>query len=50
MPRGEVGFVFAQVGFSAGLVSSTQLAALSLALVGTTLAGPLLLRATWRQE
>ncbi len=47
MPRGEVGFVFAQVGLAAGLLGSAQFASLSLALIGTTVAGPVLLRVFW---
>ncbi len=50
MPRGEVGFVFAQVGVAGGLIGSAQFASLSLALIGTTVAGPVLLRVFWRRR
>ena len=48
MPRGEVGFVFAQVGLAGGIIGGGEFAALSLALIGTTIAGPVLLRVFWK--
>ena len=43
-PRGEVGFVFANVALGAGMLLAWQHAVLAVVLVFTTLAGPLLLR------
>ena len=43
-PRGEVGFVFANVALGAGVLLAWQHAVLAVVLVFTTLAGPLLLR------
>ncbi|GAB4258861.1 MAG: cation:proton antiporter [Deferrisomatales bacterium] len=48
VPRGEVGFVFAQIGLTGGLLDDAQFASLSLALIGTTVAGPILLRMGWK--
>ncbi len=47
MPRGEVGFVFAQMGLSVSLYSPAQYSMLTLVLVATTILGPLLLRRVW---
>lgn len=47
MPRGEVGFVFAQMGLSVSLYSQAQYSMLTLVLVATTVLGPLLLRLVW---
>ena len=47
MPRGEVGFVFAQVGLTAGVLDPGRYSILTLVLVATTVLGPLLLRRYW---
>ena len=47
MPRGEVGFVFAQMGFSVGLFNGRQYSVLTLVIVATTIIGPLSLRYFW---
>ena len=47
MPRGEVGFVFAQMGLSIGLFNGNQYSVLTLVIVATTIIGPLLLRSFW---
>jgi len=47
MPRGEVGFVFAQMGLTADLYSRAQYSMMTLVLVATTILGPLLLRQLW---
>ena len=44
VPRGEVGLIFAQVGLAAGSLSASRHSLLVLVLVGTTVAGPVLLR------
>ena len=50
MPRGEVGFVFAQVGLSVGVFKSNAYSVLTLVLVATTILGPLLLRLVWKNK
>jgi Kef-type K+ transport system membrane component KefB len=44
MPRGEVGFVFAQIGLTTGILSQGHFSLLDIVLVSTTILGPLLLR------
>lgn len=44
VPRGEVGLVFAQVGLSSLALTQSQYSILTLVLVVTTLAGPVMLR------
>lgn len=50
MPRGEVGLVFAHAGSAAGVLSPELFAAITVAVVGTTVIGPLCLRAFWRRQ
>jgi len=50
MPRGEVGFVFAQVGLSVGVFKPNAYSVLTLVLVATTILGPLLLRLVWKNK
>lgn len=50
IPRGGVGFVFAQVGLTAGVFSPERYSQIALALIGTTLAGPILLRFFWSRR
>lgn len=50
IPRGGVGFVFAQVGLTAGIFSPELYSRIALALIGTTLAGPILLRFFWSRR
>jgi Kef-type K+ transport system membrane component KefB len=44
VPRGEVGLVFAQVGLTSLVLTQSQYSILTLVLVATTLAGPVLFR------
>tara|TARA_R110002096_G_scaffold342549_5_gene535552 strand:- start:974 stop:2167 length:1194 start_codon:yes stop_codon:yes gene_type:complete len=44
VPRGEVGLVFAQVGLTTLALTQSQFSVLTLVLVATTLAGPMLFR------
>lgn len=48
MPRGEVGFVFAQIGLMAGVLSSGIFSSLVLVLIATSILGPILLKTFWR--
>jgi len=48
MPRGEVGFVFANVALGAGVIVNAQYAILAVVLVLTTVAGPMILRRSLR--
>ena len=50
MPRGEVGFVFAQVGLAAKIFSSQLFSSIVVVPIATTILGPVLLRATWKKE
>jgi Kef-type K+ transport system membrane component KefB len=50
VPRGEVGLIFAQVGLAQGVLTADLFAALALAITGTTLAGPVLLRKLWPRD
>jgi Kef-type K+ transport system membrane component KefB len=50
VPRGEVGLIFAQVGLAQGALTADLFAALALAITGTTLAGPVLLRKLWPRD
>lgn len=50
IPRGGVGFVFAQVGLTAGIFNPALYSQIALALIGTTLAGPILLRFFWSRR
>ena len=50
VPRGEVGLIFAQVGLTTGVFGSEQFSVLAMAIVITTVVGPLLLRFFWRRE
>jgi len=43
-PRGEVGLIFAQIGLSAGVLSSALFSAILLMVIGTTLVAPPLLK------
>ena len=49
MPRGEVGFVFAQIGLTTGILSQGHFSSLVVVLVGTTILGPVLLRVFLKQ-
>ncbi len=50
MPRGEVGLIFAQIGLGAGLLAAEQFSSIVLVLVATSVAGPVLLRLSWRSH
>lgn len=50
MPRGEVGFVFAQIGLMSGVFSSELFSTLVVVLIATTITGPVLLRISLRQK
>ena len=50
MPRGEVGFVFAQVGLTAKIFSPQLFSSIVVVLIATTILGPVLLRASWKKE
>ncbi len=50
VPRGEIGLVFAYAGSAAGALSPELFAVIIIALVATTVIGPLCLRAFWRHQ
>jgi len=50
IPRGGIGFVFAQVGLTAGIFGPELYSQIALALIATTLAGPILLRFLWSRR
>lgn len=50
MPRGEVGFVFAQIGLMTGVFSSELFSIIVVVLIATTITGPVLLRTSLRAE
>jgi Kef-type K+ transport system membrane component KefB len=48
MPRGEVGFIFAQIGLTGKMFSPELFSSIVAVLIGTTILGPVLLRASWK--
>ena len=50
IPRGEVGLIFTQVGLTTAVFSPGQFSVLAMAIVITTVVGPLLLRYFWKPD
>jgi len=49
MPRGEVGLIFAQIGLTAGVLSSKVFSAILLMVIGTTFMAPFTLKWSFRR-
>jgi len=50
LPRGEVGFIFAQIGLTAGIFAPRDFSSIVLVLIATTILGPILLKTSWRKK